>query len=326
MNRPNVWITRQIHPAAVDQLKQVADVEIWPEEFPPAKNVLIEKIGAFDGMISMLNDPLDAEVLEAASHLKVISQMAVGFDNIDVKAATRLGIAVGHTPGVLTETSADFAWALLMDAARRVSEADRQVHDGIWKPWGPDVLTGVDVYGATLGLIGMGRIGKAVAKRAKGFNMRVLYHNRSRDNDAENELGVEYVSLETLLQTSDFVSLHLNYSPEAYHLINESKLALMKPEAILINTARGAVIDADALYNALIDKQIAGAALDVFNPEPIPTDHPLLTLPNVVITPHIASASKKTRIEMAYISVENATLGLQGKPLKYCANPTVIQR
>ena len=191
---------------------------------------------------------------------------------------------------------------------------------------GPDVLTGVDVYGATLGLIGMGRIGKAVAKRAKGFNMRVLYHNRSRDNDAENELGVEYVSLETLLQTSDFVSLHLNYSPEAYHLINESKLALMKPEAILINTARGAVIDADALYNALLDKQIAGAALDVFNPEPIPTDHPLLTLPNVVITPHIASASKKTRIEMAYISVENATLGLQGKPLKYCANPTVIQR
>ena len=326
MNRPNVWITRQIHPAAVDQLKQVADVEIWPEEFPPAKNVLIEKIGAFDGMISMLNDPLDAEVLEAASRLKVISQMAVGFDNIDVKAATRLGIAVGHTPGVLTETSADFAWALLMDAARRVSEADRQVHDGIWKPWGPDVLTGVDVYGATLGLIGMGRIGKAVAKRAKGFNMRVLYHNRSRDNDAENELGVEYVSLETLLQTSDFVSLHLNYSPEAYHLINESKLALMKPDAILINTARGAVIDADALYNALINKQIAGAALDVFNPEPIPTDHPLLTLPNVVITPHIASASKKTRIEMAYISVENATLGLQGKPLKYCANPTVIQR
>jgi glyoxylate reductase len=326
MNRPNVWITRQIPPAAVDQLKQVADVEIWPEEFPPAKNVLIEKIGAFDGMISMLNDPLDAEVLEAASRLKVISQMAVGFDNIDVKAATRLGIAVGHTPGVLTETSADFAWALLMDAARRVSEADRQVHDGIWKPWGPDVLTGVDVYGATLGLIGMGRIGKAVAKRAKGFNMRVLYHNRSRDNDAENELGVEYVSLETLLQTSDFVSLHLNYSPEAYHLINESKLALMKPEAILINTARGAVIDADALYNALINKQIAGAALDVFNPEPIPTDHPLLTLPNVVITPHIASASKKTRIEMAYISVENATRGLQGKPLKYCANPTVIQR
>lgn len=326
MNRPNVWITRQIHPAAVDQLKQVADVEIWPEEFPPAKNMLIKKIGAFDGMISMLNDPLDAEVLEAASRLKVISQMAVGFDNIDVKAATRLGIAVGHTPGVLTETSADFAWALLMDAARRVSEADRQVHDGIWKPWGPDVLTGVDVYGATLGLIGMGRIGKAVAKRAKGFNMRVLYHNRSRDNDAENELGVEYVSLETLLQTSDFVSLHLNYSPEAYHLINESKLALMKPEAILINTARGAVIDADALYNALINKQIAGAALDVFNPEPIPTDHPLLTLPNVVITPHIASASKKTRIEMAYISVENATRGLQGKPLKYCANPTVIQR
>jgi glyoxylate reductase len=326
MNRPTVWITRQIHPAAVDQLKQVADVEIWPEEFPPAKSVLIEKIGAFDGMISMLNDPLDAEVLEAASRLKVISQMAVGFDNIDVKAATRLGIAVGHTPGVLTETSADFAWALLMDAARRVSEADRQVHDGIWKPWGPDVLTGVDVYGATLGLIGMGRIGKAVARRAKGFNMRVLYHNRRRDNDAENELGVEYVSLETLLQTSDFVSLHLNYSPEAYHLINESNLALMKPDAILINTARGAVIDADALYNALIKKQISGAALDVFNPEPIPTDHPLLALPNVVITPHIASASKKTRIEMAYISVENATLGLQGKPLKYCANPAVAQR
>ncbi len=325
MNRPKVWVTRKIHAPALEPLRAVAEVDIWPEETPPAKSIVMERIGQYDGLLSLLNDTLDRECLQAGKNLRVISQMAVGYDNIDIPTATQQGIPVGHTPGVLTETTADFAWSLLMACARRVVEGDREVHRGVWKPWGPDVLTGMDVYGATLGLIGMGRIGRAMARRARGFSMRVIYHNRRRDAAAEAEFGVEYASLESLLQESDFVSLHLNYSPEAYHLIDAARLQLMKPSAILINTARGAVLDTDALYQALQSGQIAGAGLDVFDPEPIPAGHPLLGLENVVITPHIASASKKTRIKMAEIAVENLLAGLAGKPLPFCANPTVYQ-
>lgn len=325
MNRQKVWVTRKIHAPALEPLRAVAEVDIWPEETPPAKSVVLEQIGQYDGLLSLLNDALDRECLQAGKNLKVISQMAVGYDNIDIPTATQQGIPVGHTPGVLTETTADFAWSLLMACARRVVEGDREVRQGVWRPWGPDVLTGMDIYGATLGLIGMGRIGQAMARRARGFDMRVLYHNRRRDAAAEAEFGVEYTSLESLLQESDFVSLHLNYSPEAYHLIDAARLQLMKPSAILINTARGAVLDTDALYQALQSGQIAGAGLDVFDPEPIPNGHPLLSLESVVITPHIASASKKTRIKMAEIAVENLLAGLAGKPLPFCANPAVYQ-
>lgn len=326
MTKPLVFITRQIATDATARLQEVADVEVWPQEDPPPLSVLLDKISHVDGIITMLTDPINAEVIKAASpKLKVISQMAVGFDNIDVARATERKIPVGHTPGVLTETTADFAWALILAAARRVVEADRQVRKGIWKPWGPDVLTGFDVYGATLGIIGFGRIGQAVARRAKGFNMRIIYHSRQRKPDAEQEFGASYVSLEDIFRISDILSLHLNYTPAAYHLVNRERLSLMKPSAILINTSRGAVVDSEALVWALQNKVIAAAALDVFDPEPIPPNHPLLFMENVVLTPHIASASRETRRRMAFMAVDNVVAALAGKPIPYCVNPEVYQ-
>lgn len=327
MPHSKVFVTRQIAREALDRLSQVADVEVWPEEYPPPHEILLQQSARCDAMLTMLTDLIDSAVIEATRPgFKVISQMAVGFDNIDVEFATRRGIPVGHTPGVLTETTADFTWALLLAAARRVVEADRQVRQGIWKPWGPDVLTGIDVYGATLGIIGLGRIGQAVARRAKAFEMRILYHNRHRNLEAEQALGVEYCDLNDIFRNSDFVSLHLNYTPAAHHLVNRQRLELMKPTAILINTSRGPVVDSEALVWALQNRKIAAAALDVFDPEPIPKDNPLLKMENVVITPHIASASRETRRRMAFMAVENILAAFQGKPIPYCANPQVYTR
>lgn len=323
MNKPNVWLTRTIDERAVRKISEVAEVEIWPAENPPPPEVILEKVQRADGLLTMLTDTLSAAIIDNAPRLKVISQMAVGFDNIDIEAATRRGIPVGHTPGVLTETTADFAWALLMAAARRVAEADREVHQGIWRPWGPDVLTGVDVHGATLGIIGFGRIGKAVARRAIGFSMKVLYNDPERDEAAEQELGVEYRDLDRLLQESDFISLHTYYTPEYHHLINRFCFEQMKDGAIFINTARGGLVDHQALQWALESKKLAAAALDVFEPEPIPRDHPLLQLPNLIITPHIASASARTRQKMALIAADNLIAGLRGEKLANCANPQV---
>ncbi len=323
MNKPIVWVTRTVDEPAVRKISEVAEVEIWPAENPPPPEVILEKVQRVDGLLTMLTDALTAAIIDNAPRLKVISQMAVGFDNIDIEAATRRGIPVGHTPGVLTETTADFAWALLMAAARRVAEADREVHQGIWRPWGPDVLTGVDVHGATLGIIGFGRIGKAVARRAIGFSMKVLYNDPKRDEAAEQELGVEYRDLDRLLQESDFISLHTYYTPEYHHLINRFCFEQMKDGAIFINTARGGLVDHQALQWALESKKLAAAALDVFEPEPIPRDHPLLQLPNLIITPHIASASARTRQKMALIAADNLIAGLRGEKLAYCANPQV---
>ncbi|MFN7036660.1 MAG: 2-hydroxyacid dehydrogenase [Bellilinea sp.] len=325
MNKPNVWLTRTIDERAVQKISEVAEVEIWPAENPPPPEVILEKVQRADGLLTMLTDSLTAAIIDNAPRLKVISQMAVGFDNIDIEAATRRGIPVGHTPGVLTETTADFAWALLMAAARRVAEADREVHQGIWRPWGPDVLTGVDVHGATLGIIGFGRIGKAVARRAIGFSMKVLYNDPERDEAAEQELGVEYRDLDRLLQESDFISLHTYYTPQLHHLINRLRFEQMKDGAIFINTARGGLVDHQALQWALESKKLAAAALDVFEPEPIPPDHPLLHFPNLIITPHIASASARTRQKMALIAADNLIAGLRGEKLAYCANPQVYQ-
>ncbi|GAP11042.1 lactate dehydrogenase [Bellilinea caldifistulae] len=323
MNKPAVWLTRRIYEPAVQKISTVAQVEIWPAEYPPPPEVILEKVQGLDGLLTMLTDPITAAVIENAPHLKVISQMAVGFDNIDIQAATRHGIPVGHTPGVLTETTADFAWALLMAAARRVVEADREVHQGIWRAWGPDVLTGMDVHGATLGIIGFGRIGKAVARRALGFSMKVLYNDPKRDEQAEKDFRVEYRNLDDLLQESDFISLHTYYTPQLHHLINRQRFEQMKDGAILINTARGGLVDYQALYWALESKKLAAAALDVFDPEPIPPGHPLLHFPNLIITPHIASASTRTRQNMALIAAENLIAGLRGEKLTYCANPQV---
>ncbi len=323
---PLIFVTRKIGSVALERLSSHASVDIWSEEAPPPHQILCQKAAIVDGMITLLTDPMDAQVFQAAGpKFKVISQMAVGYDNIDISEATRRKIPVGHTPGVLTETCADFTWSLMMSAARRIVESDREVHQGIWRLWGPDVLCGYDLFGATLGIIGFGRIGQAVARRAVGFNMRILYHDPKRHPELEAGLGVQYASLEELLIQSDFITLHPYLSTSTRGLIGAPQLSLMKPSAILINTSRGAVIDSPALVSALQHGQIAGAALDVFEPEPIPSDHPILGMPNVVITPHIASAGYQTRLRMAEIAVDNLLSGLRGERLPFCANPQVYQ-
>jgi glyoxylate reductase len=254
---------------------------------------------------------------------KVISQMAVGTDNIDIPAATARGIPIGNTPGVLTDTTADFAWALLMAAARRVLEGDTFTRSGKWKTWGPIDFLGPDITGATLGIVGFGRIGQGMARRAQGFDMRVLYSARRRHSEAEQRCRAECVDLNTLLREADFVSLHTDLSSDTYHLIDDARLKMMKPGAILINTARGPVVDPDALYRALSSGTIAYAALDVTEPEPINPDNPLLTLDNIILTPHIASASFKTRTRMATMAAENLIAGLKGRHLPNCVNPQV---
>ena len=292
---------------------------------PPPHTVLVEKAHQVEGLLTLLTDPVDARVISSPG-LRIISQMAVGTDNIDLMSATQRGLPVGHTPGVLTETCADFTMALLLSVARRVVEANNEVHQGIWRPWGPEVLTGGELPGATLGLVGFRRIGQAVARRAAGFDMRILYTDRKRYLDIETSTGAKFVSLEELLIQSDYVSLHVYYSPENHHMMDYSRFEMMKPGAYLINTSRGPVVNPAALLWALDNKIIAGAALDVFEPEPIPTNHPLLSMPNVVITPHIASAGRSTRIQMAHIAVDNLLAGLSGECLPFCANPEVYNR
>lgn len=326
MTTYQVFSTRELFPHIFDPLEKIARVEVWPEGKQLPYEALKDKAAQSDGLISMLSDRIDEPLIKAAHpRLKVITQMAVGIDNIAIETATRLGIPVGHTPGVLTETTADLAFALLMAVARRVVESAEEVHQGLWQPWGPDVLTGYDVHGATLGIIGLGRIGQAVARRAKGFGMRVLYSDERRKTDVEQELGIEFVSLDEMLPQVDFLSLHVFLSAETRGMIGREQFARMKPTAFLINTARGGVVDTEALTWALKSGTIAGAGLDVYDPEPIQQDNPLLKMKNVVITPHIASASKKTRRRMAEMMVENVIAGLNGNRLPYCANPEVYE-
>ena len=325
MKKDHVFITRKIHDSAISMMKPYANLEIWPEPFPPDETTLIEQAQKSNGLVTLLTDPITERVIRAGlPDLKVISQMAVGVDNIDLQFANKSKIPVGHTPGVLTETTADFTWALLLSAARRVVESSNEVHDGIWRPWGPDVLCGLDVHGATLGIIGLGRIGKAVARRAVGFSMRVLYYEPQRLPEVEQELGVSYRPLDELLAQSDFITLHVYMTDTTRHMINEEKLSLMKPNAILVNTSRGGIIDVNALYNSLKDNQIRAAALDVFDPEPIPKNHPILKMKNLLLTPHIASASEQTRKKMATMAAENLIAGITGKKLPFCANPEVF--
>lgn len=318
-----VFLTRHL-PTRLDSLQAIAEVEVWPERQPPPYEVLREKIQDVDGLLCLLTDPIDRALLEAAPHLKVISQMAVGYDNIDIAAATAKQIPVGHTPDVLTDATADFAWALLMATARRVVEGDRFTRANEWKTWEPDLLLGPNVSGATLGIVGLGRIGQAVARRAKGFDMRILYTNQNRlEPELEASLGVEFVELGDLLQAADFVSIHTPLTLETHHLFGDRQFEQMQPSAILINTARGTIVDPDALYRALTNGQIAAAALDVTEPEPIPADSPLLTLNNLIITPHIASASRQTREKMAQMAIANLIAGLQGDRLPHCVNPEI---
>lgn len=287
-------------------------------------DLLLAQVQGIDGLLSMVTDRIDDHLMATAGEsLRVISQMAVGYDNIDIQAATRRRIPVGHTPGVLTETTADFAFALLMAAARRISEAERFVRARKWTQWSPTLLLGQDIHAATLGLVGLGRIGLAVARRAQGFGMKILYYDMFRNEQAEQEWGIEFSPLEPILQQADFVSLHTPLTPETRHLINRDSLRRMKRTAVLINTSRGPVVDETALYEALRDGVIAYAALDVTDPEPISPDSPLLTLENIIVVPHIASASYTTRAKMASIALANLQAGLQGAKMLHCANPQV---
>lgn len=326
MPNPKVFVTRAIPEPAARRLAEHAQVETWGQDSPPAYDLLVQKAQTVDGILTMLTDKIDASLLNAAgSNLKVISQFAVGFDNIDVAAATQKGIAVGNTPGVLTETTADFAWALMMAAARRVVESDKEVRQGIWRPWGPDVLTGMDIFGSTLGIIGFGRIGQAVARRASGFGMRILYNDPKRQVEMEEQLGATFVEMDELLAQSDFISLHPYLTKETYHMISRPQFEKMKSTAVLVNTSRGPIIDPDALHWALTTGQIWAAALDVTEPEPIPENSPLLQLDNIIIAPHIASASKATRLKMAEMAVDNLIAGISGKKLPNCVNPDVYK-
>ncbi len=322
MRQRRVFVTRAVPQAALDRLREACAVSVWEGELPPERAALLRHLAACDGLFCMLTERIDTDALDAAPHLRVVSNMAVGYDNIDVAACTARGIPVGNTPGVLTETSADMAFALLMAAARRLPEGERYIKGGHWQTWSPTLLMGQDVYGATLGIVGLGRIGQAVARRARGFNMRILYHGGS-DTTAAAELGAEAVSLETLLRESDFVSLHAPLNGATYHLISSDELALMKPTAILVNTARGGVVNPQALFEALKNGVIGGAALDVTEPEPIASDDPLLTLDNCLIVPHIASSSVATRTKMATMAATNLLAGLHGDRLPHCVNPEV---
>jgi len=325
--RKKIYITRELPEDAMRILKAKFEVEVWQGEMPPPKNILIEKVKKIDGLICLLTEGVDKEVIDAASpQLRGICQVAVGFDNIDVPAATKKGIYVTNTPGVLTETTADFAFTLLMATARRIAEADKYVRSGQWKvPWGLMMLLGQDVWGKIIGIVGIGRIGSAVARRAKGFNMKILYYDVYRNEQVERELGVEYVPLERLLKESDYITIHVPLTPETHHLINEERLRMMKKTACLINTSRGPVVDEKALYKALKEGWIWAAGLDVWEKEPIDLGNPLLELDNVTAAPHVSSGSIATRTKMAVMVAENMVAIQEGRVPPNLVNKEVLE-
>lgn len=326
MSKPKVFVTRVIPDKGLEMIRDFCEVDLWEDELPPSREELMKRVRGVDGLLTLLTDKIDGEVMDTAGEqLKVISNHAVGFDNIDVPAATVRKIPVGNTPDVLTDATADFAFALMMAAGRRLIEADRYVRDGKWKTWGPKLLLGMEFKGATLGLVGFGRIGKAVARRAMGFDMRLIYYD-PMEKESDVELNATGVDFETLLQESDFISLHTPLTPATRHLIDTEALSKMKSSAVLINTSRGPVVDMDALYEALKVHRIFAAGLDVTEPEPLPMDSPLLTLDNLVIAPHIASASTVARNNMSWMAAKNLIAGLTGEPLPNCVNPQVYSR
>jgi glyoxylate reductase len=327
-DRPRVFVSRLIPEDGLRPIREATDARIWEEDLPPPRSALLDAVAGCHGVVTLLTDRVDDEFLDAAGpQIKVVSNYAVGFDNVDVPACTARGVAVGNTPGVLTETTADLAFALLMAAARRIPEGDRYVRMGRWKTWGPLLLLGLDVHGSTIGIVGFGRIGQAVARRAMGFGMTVLYHDVHRvDPAVEREFGATFLPLEELLARADFVSLHVNLTPQTKGLIDAEKLSWMKPSAVLVNTSRGPVVDGRALADALRDGGIFAAALDVTDPEPIPTDDPLLSLDNCLVVPHLASASRATRSTMAEMAAANLLAGVRGVRIPTPVNPEVYDR
>jgi glyoxylate reductase len=305
---PRVFVTRELPGTGLERLPAAGhEVDVWPEPEPPPRDALVERVRDAEGLLCLLTDPIDAELIGSAPELRAIANYAVGTDNIDLDASTRRGIPVGNTPDVLTETTADLAFALMLAAARRIPEADGYVRAGRWGEWAPDILLGHDIHGATLGIVGYGRIGKAVARRAEGFGMEVIHG----------------IPLGELLERSDFVSLHTPLTPETRGLIGAPELERMKRTAILVNTGRGPLVDTAALTGALHAGQIAGAGLDVTDPEPLPPDHPLLHAPGLVVAPHIGSATHRTREAMVDMAVQNLLAALAGERMPHCANPEV---
>jgi glyoxylate reductase len=326
MSKPKVFVTRLILDSGLDLLQDFCEAEVWPDELPPSRQEILRHVRGVEGLLCLLTDRIDEGIMEAAGPaLRIVSNHAVGVDNVDVAAATTRGIPVGNTPGILTDATADMAFALLLAAGRRVVEGDRLVKAGGWKTWAPGFMLGADLAGATLGIVGFGRIGRAVARRASGFGMHILFTDPS---PAEPEPGVTatQVNLETLLHESDFISLHTPLTNATRNLINADTLKQMKPSAVLVNTSRGQVVDQEALFDALSEKRIFAAALDVTVPEPLPSDHSLLELENCIIVPHIASASWRTRQLMSRMAAENLIAGLKGEKLPNCVNPEVYER
>jgi glyoxylate reductase len=321
MPKPKVFVTRIIPEAGLDMVTAETDAEVWQEQLPPPREVIIEKLADKDGLLCLLTDKIDGEVMDAGPGLKVISNYAVGFDNISVPDATARGIPVGNTPGVLTETTAEMAFALLMSVSRRIVEADKYTRARQWMTWEPKLLLGRDLHGSTLGIVGLGRIGQRMAQQAAGFECKIIYHDVVRNDEAAAKLGAEYRELDDLLRESDFVTLHTELTDETRHLISTREFELMGPDCILINTSRGPVVDEAALYEALRDETILAAGLDVTEVEPIPDDSPLLELENIVIAPHIASASLRTRSKMATMAAGNLLAGVKGEKLPNCVNP-----
>ncbi|WP_026693112.1 2-hydroxyacid dehydrogenase [Peribacillus kribbensis] len=316
--RPRVYITRRLPDAVLSSIEAECEIRMWNEsDIPVPREVLEKEIVNADGLFCLLTESIDRALLEKAEKLKVVSNMAVGYNNIDIEAAKEKGITVTNTPGVLTETTADLTFALMMAAARRIVESSDYLRNGKWQTWSPMQLTGQDIYGATLGIIGMGRIGASLAKRAKGFDMKILYHNRSRKETIEQELDIRFEELDSLLEKSDFICILTPYTPETKNLIGERELSLMKKTAVLINTARGGIVNEHDLYHALKEGEIWSAGLDVFEEEPVALDHPLLTLPNVTAIPHIGSASIQTRTRMAELAAENLLLALKQRTPKH---------
>ncbi|MGA1820694.1 MAG: 2-hydroxyacid dehydrogenase [Thermoplasmatota archaeon] len=323
--RPYLLVTRLLPEEGMERLREFARLDVWEEDSPMPRAELLDRITDKDGVLSLLSDRIDKEVMDGAPGLRVIGNYAVGYDNVDVSSATSRGIAVINTPGVLTDATADLAFGLLLASARRVAEGDRYIRDGKFKTWGPRLLLGKDVHGAALGVVGAGKIGEAVLRRGKGFRMRLLYNSRSRRPELERDLGAEYMELDQLLKESDFISLNCPLTRETHHLISERELSLMKKDAVLINTARGPVVDEKALYGALRGRSIGGAGLDVFEEEPR-VYPPLMELDNVTMVPHIGSSTVTTRRKMAFMVADGMEKVLSGTVPDNIVNPEVFNR
>jgi glyoxylate reductase len=304
-----VFITRAFPFEALARLRAEHEVDVWDDNAPPPRDVLLERAAQADALLTIITERVDAELFDAAPSVRAVANLAVGTDNIDLEEAARRGIAVGNTPGVLTDATADIAFALLLGIARRINEGERQVRAGEWEPWYPTHMIGGDTTGMTLGIVGWGRIGQAMARRGEGFGMRVIHSSRSSG-----------VSLDELLEQADYVSLHTPLTPETRHLIGAPELQRMKKTAYLINTARGGVVDQEALREALVNGEIAGAGLDVTTPEPLPADDPLLTAPNLLVVPHVGSATFRTRSRMADMAVDNLLAALAGREMPHPAS------